>query len=95
MVVDATGNAHETEGKTAFHQCLKRRRQGNASEDYEALWVSIPSYRILGLCPQNSSMVGMLLEMQAHFSFLYTARDGKVCPSLIILHICKYILTKT
>ena len=83
-MVDATGHELETEGKAVFQQCLQRRCQSNSSEDYQALWNSIPSYRILGLCPQNSSLVGMLVEMQAHFSFLYTARDGKVRFTLLL-----------
>lgn len=81
MVVDASGKAQEKEGREAINQCLKSLQVSGDSTNstYDQIWLSIPSYRYLGLCPHDASMVGMLMEMQAHLSFLYAGKDGKVC----------------
>ncbi|VDK38408.1 unnamed protein product [Taenia asiatica] len=80
MVVDASGKAQEKEGRDAINQCLKSLQASGDSTNstYDQIWLSIPSYRYLGLCPQDASMVGMLMEMQAHLSFLYAGKDGKI-----------------
>nr|CUU98268.1 hypothetical transcript [Hymenolepis microstoma] len=79
MVVDASGNAYEKEGTEAINTCLTllNLTSSKVNSTYEKLWESIPSYRFIGLCPENISMVGSLMEMQSHLSFLYWDKNGK------------------
>ncbi|CDS40871.1 conserved hypothetical protein [Echinococcus multilocularis] len=87
MVVDTSGKEQEREGREAINQCLELLRApgDSANYTYEQIWQSIPSYRYLGLCPHDASMVGMLLEMQAHLSFLYAGKDGKLNCQIVSL----------
>ncbi len=86
MVVDATTMPQEKEGKEETLQCLnylygEPDRNVTSLHNvtlYEKMWQSTPSYRFVGICPDDPSMVGILLEMQAQFSVLYKDKEGKV-----------------
>ncbi|VDO03747.1 unnamed protein product [Rodentolepis nana] len=87
MVVDASGKVYEKEGVEAINSCLTllNLTSSKVNSTYEKLWESIPSYRFIGLCPENISMVGSLVEMQSHLSFLYVDKNGeKRCRIVII-----------
>ncbi|VDM18738.1 unnamed protein product, partial [Hydatigera taeniaeformis] len=87
MVVDASGKAQEKEGREAINQCLKSLQASGyiTNSTYDQIWLSTPSYRYLGLCPHDAAMVGMLLEMQAHLSFLYAGKDGRLGCQIVSL----------
>ncbi|KAM7539613.1 hypothetical protein Aperf_G00000035473 [Anoplocephala perfoliata] len=87
MMVDASGKEHEKEGAEAINLCLRllnlTSEDGNST--YEKFWQSIPSYRFLGVCPQDPTMVGSLVEMQSHLSFLYLGRDNKMRCRIVVV----------
>ena len=82
LVVDPSGNIREKEGTEAMSRCLKLLYPSlnETNSTYEDIWQLIPSFRYVGLCPHDASMVGMLLEMQAHLGIIYSTNNGKVFP---------------
>lgn len=95
MVVDSTMIPMENE-KTlecvnllyAEDSSMKITSLHNVTQ-YDQEWQTTPSYRFIGVCPDDPSTVGVLLEMQAQFGILYKDKDGKVSLKLSYAALCR------